>query len=438
MGHPSVIIAAPSSGSGKTTVTLGLIRAFCDRGVNISSAKIGPDYIDPRFHEMAGNRRCINLDSWSMREHLFEKLVLECEPRSDLFIIEGVMGLFDGAAERGAFGNGSTASVAKKLQAPVILVVDAKSQAQSVVALVKGFRDHEPSLHLAGIILNRVGSDRHAQLIKEALDKENIFIFGFIPQCKKLELASRYLGLVQAHELKDIDKHIDGIAKIIDDHIDLNAIRKVATSHTVTRQALSSGIKPFGQHISIANDAAFSFIYPHILESWRESGAEIATFSPLKDETPDPNSDAVYLPGGYPELYAEQLAHNINFFNSLRIAAGQNKFIFGECGGYMVLGDYLIDQSGTQHEMAGLLPLTTSFENKKLSLGYRTATTVGKTPLGPVGTRFRCHEFHYASIITNKGENLFNAEDAAQTKLGSIGSKNKSVLGSFMHLIDYA
>ena len=438
MGHPSVIIAAPSSGSGKTTVTLGLIRAFCDRGVNISSAKIGPDYIDPRFHEMAGNRRCINLDSWSMREHLFEKLVLECEPRSDLFIIEGVMGLFDGAAERGAFGNGSTASVAKKLQAPVILVVDAKSQAQSVVALVKGFRDHEPSLHLAGIILNRVGSDRHAQLIKEALDKENIFIFGFIPQCKKLELASRYLGLVQAHELKDIDKHIDGIAKIIDDHIDLNAIRKVATSHTVTRQALSSGIKPFGQHISIANDAAFSFMYPHIIESWRESGAEIATFSPLKDETPDPNADAVYLPGGYPELYAEQLAHNINFFNSLRIAAGQNKFIFGECGGYMVLGDYLIDQSGTQHEMAGLLPLTTSFENKKLSLGYRTATTVGKTPFGPVGTRFRCHEFHYASIITNKGENLFDAEDPTQTKLGSIGSKNKSVLGSFMHLIDYA
>ena len=189
MGHPSVIIAAPSSGSGKTTVTLGLIRAFCDRGVNISSAKIGPDYIDPRFHEMAGNRRCINLDSWSMREHLFEKLVLEGEQNSDLFIVEGVMGLFDGAAERGAFGNGSTASVAKKLQAPVILVVDTKSQAQSVVALVKGFRDHEPGLHLAGIILNRVGSDRHAQLIKEALDKENIFIFGFIPQCKKLELA---------------------------------------------------------------------------------------------------------------------------------------------------------------------------------------------------------------------------------------------------------
>ena len=438
MGHPSVIIAAPSSGSGKTTVTLGLIRAFCDRGVNISSAKIGPDYIDPRFHEMAGNRRCINLDSWSMRERLFEKLVLECEPRSDLFIIEGVMGLFDGAAERGAFGNGSTASVAKKLQAPVILVVDAKSQAQSVAALVKGFRDHDPGLHLAGIILNRVGSDRHAQLIKEALDKENIFIFGFIPQCKKLELASRYLGLVQAHELKDIDKHIDGIAKIIDDHIDLNAIRKVADSHTVTRQALSSGIKPLGQHISIANDAAFSFIYPHIIESWRESGVKITFFSPLKDETPDPNSDAVYLPGGYPELYAEQLAHNINFFNSLRIAAGQNKFIFGECGGYMVLGDYLIDQSGTQHEMAGLLPLTTSFENKKLSLGYRTATTVGKTPFGPVGTRFRCHEFHYASIITNKGENLFDAEDAAHTKLGSIGSKNKSVLGSFMHLIDYA
>lgn len=387
---------------------------------------------------MAGNRRCINLDSWSMREHLFEKLVLECEPRSDLFIIEGVMGLFDGAAERGAFGNGSTASVAKKLQAPVILVVDAKSQAQSVAALVKGFRDHDPGLHLAGIILNRVGSDRHAQLIKEALDKENIFIFGFIPQCKKLELASRYLGLVQAHELKDIDKHIDGIAKIIDDHIDLNAIRKVAASHTVTRQALSSGIKPLGQHISIANDAAFSFIYPHILEGWRESGAEITTFSPLEDETPDPNSDAVYLPGGYPELYAEQLAHNINFFNSLRIAAGQNKFIFGECGGYMVLGDYLIDQGGTQHEMAGLLPLTTSFENKKLSLGYRTATTVSKTPFGPVGTRFRCHEFHYASIITNKGENLFNAEDAVQTKLGSIGSRNKSVLGSFMHLIDYA
>ena len=437
MGHPSVIIAAPSSGTGKTTVTLGMIRAFRDRGVNISSAKIGPDYIDPRFHEMAGNRRCINLDSWSMRERLFENLVLECQKNSDLFIIEGVMGLFDGAAEQGAFGNGSTASVAKKLQTPVILVVDAKSQAQSVAALVKGFRDHDPNLNLAGIILNRVGSDRHAQLIKKTLDEENIFIFGFIPRCKELELASRYLGLVQALELKDVEKHIAGIAKIIDNCIDMDAVRKVATSHTMTRQTSSSGIKPLGQHISIASDAAFSFIYPHIIESWRENGAEIATFSPLKDENPNPNSDAVYLPGGYPELYADQLAHNRNFFNSLRVSASQNKFIFGECGGYMVLGDYLIDQSGNRHEMLGLLPLTTSFENKKLSLGYRTATTVCKTALGPIGTRFRCHEFHYASIVSSEGENLFEVEDADQTQLEPVGSKNKSVSGSFMHLIDY-
>ena len=437
VSHPTLVIAAPASGSGKTTVTLGMIRAFRDLNFSVTSAKVGPDYIDAGFHKIASHRSCINLDSWSMRETLIDGLLIQGMRSSDLFIIEGVMGLFDGAMKSGSFGNGSTASIAKKIQAPVILIIDARSQAQSVAALAKGFRDHDAGLNFAGVILNRVSSERHAKLLTNSLESAGLTVFGVIPHLKELELGSRHLGLVQAQEHRNIEKYIKQAAKIMSDCLNLNDIHRIATSAKLKKQPLVSGLKPLGQRISIAKDAAFSFIYPHVISSWRENGAEIFYFSPLQDERPALHSDAIYLPGGYPELYAGKLASNQNFLASLHEASINNVFIFGECGGYITLGDILIDKSGTRHKMAGLLPIETTFEQRKLSLGYRKAITLDKTPFGPAGKTFRCHEFHYASVLTNTGNKLFKVEDGNATDLGLEGSQKNTVFGSFMHMIDY-
>jgi cobyrinic acid a,c-diamide synthase len=426
--HPSVIIAAPASGSGKTTITLGMIRAFCNRGISVSSAKVGPDYIDSKFHEMASKRPCVNLDSWSMRKTLFDELISDSIRGSDIFIIEGVMGLFDGAILPGSFGNGSTASIAEELESPVILVINAKSQAQSVAALAKGFRDYKENLNLAGVILNGVNSERH----------QDITIFGIVPHLKELELKSRHLGLIQAEEYNNIEEYIELVGEVMADCLDLDLIKKIASSRQLKKPEASLRLKPLGQNIAIAKDNAFSFIYPHIINGWRKNGSEISYFSPLNDETPEINADAIYLPGGYPELYAEKISHNLTFLNSLREAGRENKIIFGECGGYMVLGNSLIDKAGENHQMAGLLQLETTFKNSKLSLGYKKATSLISSPFGPMGTSLRCHEFHYAAVVTSSGNKLFQIKDPSHQDLGFQGLQNKSVFGSFMHLVDYA
>jgi len=438
LSHPSIIIAAPASGSGKTTITLGMIRAFCNRGISVSSAKVGPDYIDSKFHEIASKQTCVNLDSWAMRKTLFEELIADSSRNSDIFIIEGVMGLFDGAILPGSFGNGSTASIAEELESPVILVINAKSQAQSVAALARGFRDYKENLNLAGVILNGVNSERHQRLLTNALTNEDITIFGIVPHLKELELKSRHLGLVQAGEYDNIEEYIELAGEVMAKCLDLDLIKKISTSRQLIKQEVSLRLKPLGQNIAIAKDNAFSFIYPHIIDGWRKNGSEISYFSPLNDETPETNVDAIYLPGGYPELYAEKIANNLTFLNSLREAGSNNKIIFGECGGYMVLGNSLVDKAGKSHQMAGLLQLKTTFKNNKLSLGYKKAVSLTSSPFGPVGTNLRCHEFHYATVVTSSGNKLFKVEDPNHQDLGFQGLQNKSIFGSFMHLLDYA
>lgn len=428
MNTPSksgLMIAAPSSGSGKTLVTLALLRAFSKRGFPISSAKAGPDYIDPGFHGVACGSLSVNLDPWAMNEKRLLSLALR-QPNEHL-LVEAMMGLFDGAAD----GTGSAASLSKTLGIPIVFVVDAAKQSHSIAALVRGFRDHDPDVTVAGVILNKVGSARHEQMLRNALETIGVDVFGAIPRSADLELPERHLGLVQAGETADIDGFIDRAADVVSQSCDMDKL-VAAFSPMQKPQVEAMPLKPIGQRISIAKDEAFSFIYPHLLNDWKEQGVEISFFSPLKDETPNSDCDAVYLPGGYPELHAAKLSAASSFRESIIAAAENGALIYGECGGYMALGEGIVDGNGKHHEMIGLLRLETSFEKRKLHLGYRKLKAEGFV----FGDQLNAHEFHYTSALKEEGQALFTCRDALGNDLGRAGLRAGNVMGSYMHVID--
>lgn len=435
--HAGLIIAAPSSGSGKTVVTVGLLAALKRSGLNVAALKTGPDYIDPVFHARATKRPCYNLDPWSMRPETLAGAVAELGNGADVLVVEGVMGLFDGAT----VDEGSTAELAKLTGWPVVLVVDARSQGASAAASVLGFSAFDADISIAGVIFNRVGSAKHQRVIRQAMDRvlPDVPILGMIPWESGLELPSRHLGLVQAAEHPHLDGLIQHAGRTVAEYVDLNALKALATAWPEPGPATGKAcpLPPLGQRIAIARDEAFAFAYPLLLDGWRAKGADLSFFSPLDDEAPAKDADAVYLPGGYPELHAYRLASADRFMSGLRQAAKAGKTIYGECGGYMVLGRGMQDADGTNHAMAGLLPLGTTFEKRKLHLGYRRAVLIAETPLGRVHSKFKGHEFHYATVTSEgPGAPLFESIDAEGLKLGQVGQAAGSVFGSFLHLID--
>ncbi len=433
-----LVIAAPASGAGKTTVTLGLIRALRDACVRVAGAKAGPDYIDPAFLAAAAGRPAPNLDVWAMRPDTLRAIVAGLAD-AELVIVEGVMCLFDGI---GAAGAGSTAELARALGWPIVLVLDARGAAASVAAMLRGFASHHPEVKLAGAIVNRVGGAAHAALIADACRAAGVAVpvLGALPRDPELGLPDRHLGLVQAREHPRLDAFVAHAGALIARHVDLAACRALAAPArpTVVGDA-APALPPLGQRIAVADDAAFAFRYPHVLDGWRRAGAALLPFAPLGDQPPDADVDAVYLPGGYPELHAGRLAGNRVFLEGLRAAAVRGAAIFGECGGYMVLGRALIDANGHAHAMADLLPVVTSFTERALQLGYRCVTLRASGPLGVASTRFRGHEFHYARIIQEgPGAPLFTITDAEGGRTASAGRVIGTVAGSFVHVIDRA
>ena len=418
----AVIIAAPASGSGKTVLTLGLLRALRHRGLRVASAKIGPDYIDPRFHEAATGRACFNLDPWAMAPGLISGLLADLGRDADVIVIEGVMGLFDGP--RGV--PGSTADLAVALQIPVILTVDARHQGQSVAALVHGFTRYKLGLRVAGVVLNRVAGDRHETILREALGER---VAGCLRHDDSLKLPSRHLGLVQAEENQDLEAFIERAASAVARETVLDRILGFA-AQPVDESATHVMLPPLGQTIAIARDRAFAFAYPHLLHHWQKAGATLRFFSPLADEAPDPGAEAVFLPGGYPELHAGRLASNAAFLAGIRTARG---LVYGECGGYMVLGEALIDAQGQSHAMAGLLPVRTSFATRQLHLGYRELTPL---PGAPWTNPLRGHEFHYSTLVSEgEADRLFDVSDTRGDPLPAIGLRRGRVCGSYAHVI---
>jgi cobyrinic acid a,c-diamide synthase len=429
-----LVISAPASGAGKTTLTLALARAFGDCGLAVQCFKSGPDYIDPAFHTAATGRASVNLDSWAMPRDTIKTLVSRGK-NADLVLAEGSMGLFDGVATPGQSGTGASADLAEMMGWPVLLVLDPAGQAQTAAAVAAGLRDFRKGVRIGGVVLNRVASPRHEDLIRRAMDGVGIAVLGALPRHAPIALPERHLGLVQAEELSRLNELISEAARLVAERIDLDAVLRLAEcGWTASEADAPARVTPPGQRIALARDAAFSFIYPHILEGWRAAGAEIVPFSPLADQGPDDSADVCWLPGGYPELHAGQIAANQRFRKALR-AFAEARAVHGECGGYMVLGEGLTDAKGTRHAMTGLLGLETSFAKRRMHLGYRRAELTAGMPGHAQGTRLRGHEFHYASILAQPDPPLASVRDANGAEVAETGSRRGHVTGTFFHLI---
>ncbi|MGH7789913.1 MAG: cobyrinate a,c-diamide synthase [Candidatus Binatia bacterium] len=437
MTAPGLLIAAPRSGSGKTTLVLGLLRAFARAGVAVQPMKCGPDYIDPGFHAIAAGRPSRNLDGWAMRPAVLDGLVAAASASADIVVCEALMGLFDGVAAPGATDDGSSAGIAARTGWPVLLVLDVSGQSQSAGAVAKGFATFRPDVAVAGVVLNKVASERHLALARRGIEAAGLKVVGALPRRSDLVLPERHLGLVQAGEIAGLDRILEALADFVAAHVDLAAVRALARPTTPALGTPGACLDPPGQRIALASDAAFSFIYPHLVEGWRAKGASILPFSPLADEAPDDSADVAWLPGGYPELHAGRLAANARFLDGLRRFA-RTRPVHGECGGYMTLGRVLVDADGAAHELAGLLDLETSFARRKMSLGYRHARLAADCLLGPAGSALRGHEFHYATTLHAGDDAPFLVRDANGAELGAMGGRRGHVTGSFFHVIDRA
>ena len=429
-----LVLAAPKSGAGKTVLTLGLLRHWTQSGIAAAPFKAGPDYIDAAYHSAAAGRPCINLDAWAMRAESLHAVASALARDTEFVLGEGVMGLFDGAAG----GGGATADLAAHFEIPVVLVIDVRGQGASVAALAEGFARHRDDVEVAAVIFNHVAGARHEDILRAAMAPTGILVLGAVPRDAALALPERHLGLVQAGESEDLQAFLNAAADHVQRHVDGDGLRALGKPLRAADNAPPpSLLEPLGGTIAIARDLAFAFSYEAVLAGWREAGAALSLFSPLADEAPDANADAIYLPGGYPELHAGRLAANRNFMDGLRRAANNGVCLYGECGGYMVLGEGLTDAEGRRHTMAGLLPLETSFAEPRLHLGYRDAEILHHAPFAAAGARFRGHEFHYATVTQESGaEPLFRCADSGGKDLGNMGLAADNVMGSFVHLID--
>lgn len=433
-----LLIAAPRSGSGKTTITLGLQRALVRRGLTVRGLKCGPDYIDPAFHAAATAAPSANLDSFAMSDALLGQIAGEAAQVAELIVAEGSMGLFD--AVPGPEGHtGASADIAALLGWPVVLVVDVSGQAQSAAAIALGCMHYDPRITIAGVILNKVASPRHERLVRQGMERIGLPVFGALPREASLILPERHLGLVQAGETADLHARLDALAEAVSAAVDLDALIAVAGPTRLPAAAPPARALPApGRRIAIARDAAFSFVYPHVEAGWRGAGATLVPFSPLADEPPPEDCDACWLPGGYPELHAGTIAAAGRFLAGLRAFAARCP-VHGECGGYMVLGRSLTDAEGVAHAMTGLLGVETSFARRKMNLGYRRAVLAEDGPLGRAGEALTGHEFHYATILSQGDDPPFAmVTDPHGSAPAPAGSRRGHVTGSFFHAIAVA
>ena len=432
---PRLVIAAPQSGSGKSTITTGLMALF-SRLMIVQGFKVGPDYIDPGYHTLATGRISRNLDTWMMPEEQVLKTFARASQGADIVLIEGVMGLYDGYEALNE--TGSTAQAAKLLNAPVILVMDVSKMARSAGALAAGFRDFDPDLNLAGVICNRVGSPRHAKWVSEVIEAQGIPVLGCVPRSEDLKIPERHLGLYIAEERSaEVQKLIETCCDLFQTHLNLPQIRSLAESAGLLEVNLAADIPFKGDlfRIGVARDEAFCFYYEDNLDSLRSAGAEIVFFSPLHDEKLPQNLSGIYLGGGYPELFAAQLAANVSFKQAIADAAQLNMPIYAECGGLMVLSQYLEDLNGEKHTMFGLLPGHTQMVSR-LVMGYRQINALKDNCLLPKGETARGHEFHYSNWIrpVEKNNFVFEIKPRSGKTAEQAGFGSGNLLASYIHV----
>jgi cobyrinic acid a,c-diamide synthase len=460
----SIIIAGTHSGSGKTTITLGIMECLKRRGLRVAPFKVGPDFIDPGYHRLVTGRPSINLDGWMCSDFFVQETFSRHGADADIAVIEGVMGLFDGIG--GNQEAGSTAQIAKIVGAPVVLVVDAKSQARSAAALVRGFAEFDPRVRIAGVIFNNVGSDSHGRVLRDAVESLGIGIkvVGCLPRDERLHIPSRHLGLMTVEENPLPAEFLDHLVEVIWDNMDLGLLWAAGTPYGIEQSlpfSQGSGLdtgqaspmsRPDPISIAVARDNAFCFVYEDNLRLLREAGAEIVEFSPLRDDRLPPGIAGIYLPGGYPELFADTLADNKAMKADMRIMIGRGMPVYAECGGFIYLTKGVVadpwnsppadarTEAGDQprpplHDFVGTFPVTTRMLSRRKALGYREVEITADSILGPAGTVARGHEFHYSEM----GEMPLRIKRTYRVSkndvdLGTEGYRSKNCLASYLHL----
>ncbi len=446
-GMKSIVIAAPMSGSGKTTVTLGIMECLKRRGLAVAPFKVGPDFIDPGWHRLVTCRPSVNLDGWMCPEQFVAETFALNSQGADIAVIEGVMGLFDGID--GSSEAGSTAQVAKFLASPVILVVDAKSQARSAAALVQGFVGFDPQVQVAGVIFNNVGSANHARILREALATSlpGVRVLGCIPRDQRLCIPSRHLGLVTAEENPLSGEFLDCLAAVIEEQVDLDGLLSLSSrgqDYTFDKNIVNCVDLP-PVTVAVARDQAFCFVYEDNLRLLREAGAEIVEFSPLNDPQLPPGIGGIYLPGGYPELFAETLSANKRMLGEIRAAIEAGMPVYAECGGFIYLTQGVRAEVRQKDAPAagcpdliplvGTFPVATRMLARRKALGYREVELVGDSILGPQGTVARGHEFHYSEMeeMPKGVERLYRVRKNGAL-IGAEGYRYRNCLASYIHL----
>lgn len=440
MHTPRIMIAGTHSGAGKTSISVGIMKAFSAKEFRVQPFKIGPDYIDPGYHTIAAGRPSSNLDTFLLPEETVIELFVRKSAGAQIAIIEGVMGLFDGKQDDPA--KTSSAYIAKILKTPVVLVVDASSMGHSIAALIKGYMDFDQELNIVGVIANKVGSERHLQIIQHAVEETcQLTFLGGIRKGALPSLSSRHLGLLPVWEQEELAFIINRLGGAIAEAVDLNLIIKKAM------QAPPLTLNPENQvfksprpvkkvPIAIALDNSFNFYYQDSLEFVENKGGALIPFSPLKDEKIPPEAKGLLLGGGFPEVFADELAANHAMLSSIRDFALSGKPIYAECGGLMYLCDQLIGFDERAYRMAGVIPATAVMDNKIRGLGYRFATTLRDNVIAPAGTQLCGHEFHYSKLVSPVATLPWAYRiHPARHKDGSMeGFACGNILASYIHL----
>jgi cobyrinic acid a,c-diamide synthase len=432
-----LVVAGVASGVGKTTIATGLMAALAAQGLRVQGYKVGPDYIDPTYHHAATGRPSYNLDTWLSSPALVRQRFEAGMRNADIAIIEGVMGLFDGRKQ--TLGMASTAEVAKLLNAPVLLVLDASHMGQSAAAIVHGFQHLDPHINIAGVIINKVASADHEATVRLAIAEwTGVPVLGVLRRETSLTLPPRHLGLIPIAETS-VD--VQELGAIVRRSVDLDGVTHLAHAGGVLPPHAGKDEAPvavfpsnvLSVRVGLALDNAFSFYYPETLEAFAKLGVEVVPFSPLADRDLPNNLDLLYFGGGFPEVFAAQLADNHLMLASVRSAAQRGVLTYAECGGYMYLGRQYIDADHVSHDLVGILPYTFQMGTERAQLGYREITLLHDTIIGRAGTRLRGHEFHWSHIAEPLLEEHapYQVEGSGKAREGYA---TETILASYIHI----
>lgn len=434
----SVVIAAPLSGSGKTTVTIGLMECLRRRGLKVAPFKVGPDFIDPGYHRLVTGRPSVNLDAWICEAEVVQEIFADSSADADIAVIEGVMGLFDGISGRS--DEGSTAQIAKLTGSTVFLVIDAKGYARSIAALVEGFVEFDPDIRIGGVIFNNVSSENHARILREAVEFNlpSVRVLGCILRDRLLHLPSRHLGLMTAEEVNLSEEYLDHLVEVIRGSIDLGMLWASAGSGEIIDRPPKAPAAEKKVRLAVARDTAFCFVYECNLRLLADAGAELVEFSPLGDSSLPEGISGIYLPGGYPEIHARALSANRPMLEAVAAAVEAGMPVYAECGGFIYLSKGVVESPegiDVCHDLVGIFPVATRLLEQRKALGYREVSLRDESILGRRGSVARGHEFHYSEMeeMPPGVERLYQVRKG-QSDLGTEGYRYKNCLASYIHL----